>query len=89
MCSLSYPATQSNERSFETTFRVLCLVCFQQTHVMLDSQCADHCRKHALSDQENACFEDYCSHDHDLICQKCRSLEKVKALWYSGLKKSV
>ena len=51
---------------------------------MLDSQCADHWRKHALSDKENACFEDDCSHDHELICQKCRSLEKVKALWYSG-----
>ena len=89
MCSLSYPATQSNKRSFGTTFRVLCFVCLQQTHVMLDSQCAVHCRKHALSDQENACFKDNCPHDHDLICQNCRSLEKVKALWYSGLKKSV
>ena len=38
MCSLSYPATQSNKHSFETTFRVLCFVCFQQTHVQITAE---------------------------------------------------
>lgn len=56
--------------------------------MVLDSKCADHCRKHALSDQENANFKDDCSHDHDLICQKCKGLAKVSELWDSGLKKS-
>ena len=56
--------------------------------MVLDSKCADHCRKHGLSDQENAYFKDDCSHDHDLICQKCKGLAKVSELWDSGLKKS-
>ena len=43
-------------------------------HVQHESQCADHCRAHALSDSMPE-FRQRCLHDHDVICDRCEALK--------------
>ena len=39
--------------------------------------CADHCTTHALSDPSDTNVKGTCQHEHDIDCEKCKSLEKV------------
>ena len=45
-------------------------------HIAEDSRCADHCRKHALSDAEPE-FHEPCRHKHDVTCDRCEVLENT------------
>ena len=37
----------------------------------------DHCRRYALSDQNNSDFQESCSHDHLAKCSECESLKEA------------
>jgi hypothetical protein len=39
------------------------------------SECADHCRRFALSDPTDAKFKAVCSHSHTLVCHQCGELK--------------
>ena len=38
---------------------------------------ADHPTRYALSDSTDPSFKSTCSHDHDLLCQRCQDLKDV------------
>lgn len=40
-----------------------------------ESECADHCRRFALSDSDNPNFKAACSHKHTRVCSKCEQLK--------------
>jgi len=39
--------------------------------------CPDHCRKFALSDEQDTDFQESCSHQHSETCDDCRNLRNV------------
>ena len=39
--------------------------------------CPDHCRKFALSDEQDAAFQESCSHQHSETCDDCQNLRNV------------
>lgn len=43
-------------------------------HVSENSTVADHCRKYALSDPDDANYQLACDHQHDNICDRCTML---------------
>lgn len=42
-----------------------------------EDECADHCRKFALSDSLDKDFQCSCSHQHNVVCPKCDDLKKL------------
>ena len=56
------------KRYLKTEFKVNCSA--------EESECPDHCRKFALSDPVDPCFNHQCSHSHNMVCGQC---EKLKA----------
>ena len=55
------------KRYLKTEFKVNCSV--------EESECADHCRKFALSDPMDPCFNHQCSHTHNMVCEQCEQLK--------------
>ncbi|KAL9958399.1 hypothetical protein ACROYT_G035406 [Oculina patagonica] len=51
----------------KTEFKVNCSA--------LESDCADHCRKFALSDPDDADFQNECQHSHSRACKQCDELK--------------
>ena len=62
------PAKRLNDgkRYLKTEFKVNCSA--------EESECADHCRKLALSDPVDPCFNHQCSHSHNMVCERCEQL---------------
>ena len=48
-------------------------------HIADESHCADHCRIHALSDNQAAEFHATCLHEHDVACDRCETLKSTLA----------
>lgn len=46
-----------------------------KSHVSQSDWCADHCMTFALSDCTDTTFKSTCNHDHDMICERCFSLQ--------------
>ena len=44
-------------------------------HCNEETPCPDHCRKFALSDPTDQSFQELCSHDHSLFCERCEGLK--------------
>ena len=55
------------KRYLKTEFKVNCST--------EESECADHCRKFALSDPVDPCFNHQCSHSHNMVCEQCEQLK--------------
>lgn len=47
-------------------------------HISYENQCADHCRKYALSDDKPE-FKEKCSHKHKLVCDRCEMISSTFA----------
>lgn len=45
-------------------------------HVAETSEVADHCRRHALSD-DSTLFSLQCSHNHNHFCESCEQIKEV------------
>lgn len=41
------------------------------------SPCPDHCRMFALSDSNDKLFQEICSHDHSLFCDRCERMKET------------
>lgn len=50
--------------------------CISQIHVAETSEVADHCRRHALSD-DSTLFSLQCSHSHNHFCESCEQIKEV------------
>jgi hypothetical protein len=44
-------------------------------HCNEETPCPDHCRKFALSDPTDEQFQELCSHEHSLFCERCEDLK--------------
>ena len=42
-----------------------------------EDECADHCRKFALSDPHDKDFVCSCSHQHNVVCTECEDLKRL------------
>ena len=42
-----------------------------------EAACPDHCRKYALSDEQDPDFQERCSHQHSKTCDDCQNLRNV------------
>ena len=42
-----------------------------------EAACPDHCRKYALSDEQDPDFQERCSHQHSETCDDCQNLRNV------------
>lgn len=60
---------KNGKRYLKTNYRVNCRD--------ESSLCPDHCRRYALSDQNNSDFQESCSHDHLEKCSECESLKEA------------
>ena len=56
-----------SKRYPKTEFKVICSA--------EESECADHCRKFALSDPVDPCFNHQCSHSNNMVCEQCEQLK--------------
>lgn len=56
------------KRYLKTDFRV---------HCNPEAVCPDHCRKLALSDEQDLDFQENCSHQHTENCNECQNLRNV------------
>ena len=54
------------KRYLKTEFKVNCSA--------EESECADHCRKFALSNPVDPCFNHQCLHSHNMVCEQCEQL---------------
>ena len=68
-CDEDKERLKSGKRSLKTNYRVHC-----NTEKAL---CPDHCRKFALSDEEDPDFQEKCSHQHTENCKECQNLRNV------------
>ena len=59
----------NGKKYLKTEFKVNCSV--------EESECADHCRRYALSDPSEADFQFKCSHAHSMLCKHCEELKKT------------
>ena len=60
---------KSRKRYLKTNYRV-----YRNTEEAL---CPDHCRKFALSDEQDPDFQEKCSHQHTENCNECQNLRNV------------
>ena len=67
------------KRYLKTEFKVNCSA--------EESECADHCRKFALSDPVDPCFNDQCSHSHNMVCEQCEQLKATLDEMEESIKK--
>ena len=56
------------KRYFKTDFKV---------HIGKEENCADHCTTHSLSDPKTEHYKGTCNHNHNIVCERCESLEHV------------
>ncbi len=49
-----------------------------KSHISLDNECPDHCIKWALSDPKQKKFQEECTHQHRLHCEKCNYINTLK-----------
>lgn len=59
----------SEKRYLKTNYRVHCNP--------EEALCPDHCRKFALSDEQDPDFQEKCSHQHTENCNECQNLRNV------------
>ncbi len=45
-------------------------------HCNEETPCPDHCRKFVLSDPTDEQFQELCSHEHSLFCERCEDLKQ-------------
>ena len=67
------------KRYLKTEFKVNCSA--------EESECADHCRKFALSDPVDPCFNHQCSHSHNMVCEQCEQLKATLDEMEESIKK--
>ena len=60
---------KSGKRYLKTNYRVHCNP--------EEALCPDHCRKFALSDEQDPDFQEKCSHQHTENCNECQNLRNV------------
>ena len=60
---------KSEKRYLKTNYRVHCNP--------EEALCPDHCRKFALSDEQDPDFQEKCSHQHTENCNECQNLRNV------------
>ena len=60
---------KSGKRYLRTNYRVHCNP--------EEALCPDHCRKFALSDEQDPDFQEKCSHQHTENCNECQNLRNV------------
>jgi len=68
-CSDAKTNLKEAKRYFKTEYRQHCRA--------KSSQCPDHCRMFALSDQSENCFAGECLHEHNEICANCEALQET------------
>ena len=51
------------------------------------SECADHCRKFALSEPVDPCFNHQSSHTHSMVCEQCEQLKATLDEMEESIKK--
>ena len=56
------------KRYFKADFKV---------HIDKEENCADHCTTHSLSDPKTEHYKGTCNHNHNIVCERCESLEHV------------
>ena len=66
-CSNTSQRLRDAKRYLKTDYRVNC--------TPDESTCAEHCRKFALSDENDANFRKNCSHQHSMNCNDCQALK--------------
>ena len=67
------------KRYLKTEFKVNCSA--------EESECADHCRKFALSDPVDPCFNNQCSHLHNMVCEQWKQLKATLDEMEESIKK--
>ena len=67
------------KRYLKTEFKVNCSA--------EESECADHCRKFALSVPVDPCFNHQCSHSHNMVCEQCEQLKATLDEMEESIKK--
>ena len=67
------------KRYLKTEFKVNCSA--------EGSEGADHCRKFALSDPVDQCFNHQCSHSHNMVCEQCKQLKATLDEMEESIKK--
>ncbi|XP_071126479.1 uncharacterized protein [Mytilus edulis] len=48
-----------------------------KVHISETSNISDHCRKYALSSQDQDHFQSCCDHDHDHVCEHCEQISEL------------
>ena len=67
------------KRYLKTEFKVNCSA--------EESECPDHCRKFALSDPVDPCFNHQCLHSHNMLCEQCEQLKATLDEMEESIKK--
>ena len=67
------------KRYLKTEFKVNCSA--------EENECADHCRKFALSDPVDPYFNNHCSHSHNMVCEQCEQLKTTLDVMEESIKK--
>ena len=67
------------KRYLKTEFKVNCSA--------EQSECADHCRKFALSDPVDPYFDNQSSHSHNMVCEQCEQLKATLDEMEESIKK--
>ena len=67
------------KRYLKTEFKVNCSA--------EESECADHCRKFALSDPVDPCFNHQCLHSHNMLFEQCEQLKATLDEMEESIKK--
>ena len=60
---------------------------FKVNYSAEESECAHHCRKFALSDPVDPCFNHQCSRSHNMVCEQCKQLKATLDEMEESIKK--